>query len=71
MSLSSGFLSSPCELSMSLSWISSWLGDLRVAEFLTWQPATLKDKRKLLGLLKGKSGIVSAPFLPRLLSKAG
>lgn len=71
MSLSSGFLSSPCGLSTSLAGISSQLGDLRVAEFLTWQPATLKDKKKLLCLLTNKPGVVSAPFLPWLLSGAG
>lgn len=71
MTLSSAFLSSPCDLSKSLAWISSQLGDLRVAEFLTWQPATLKDKKKLLGPIKDTPHIVSAPFPPCLLSEAG
>lgn len=52
MSLSALLRSPRCDLSTSLAWISSRLSGLRVAEFFTWQPATLRDKKKLLGLLK-------------------
>lgn len=62
MAQSSGFLSSPCDLSKSLAWVSSQIGDLRVAEFLPWQPATLQDKQQLLGPIKDTPGIVSAHF---------